>query len=135
MQLLRDLPCQPVSAPVSLFFFFFFNDTATTEIYTLSLHDALPIPTHRRPTATTCSKCIRNRRRCHSTERRTTTNGKKFSVLSSRFSVRRCRFYREPRTENREPSKRFHTHRTHRGRHNHRHSRRRRDLERQVGAA
>src|SRR5438445_4970449 len=29
---------------VSLFFsFFFFNDTATTEIYTLSLHDALPI--------------------------------------------------------------------------------------------
>src|SRR2546425_2425530 len=25
------------------FFFFFFNDTATTEIYTLSLHDALPV--------------------------------------------------------------------------------------------
>src|SRR2546429_4391945 len=30
------------------FFFFFFNDTATTEIYTLSLHDALPISTPRR---------------------------------------------------------------------------------------
>src|SRR2546428_10272984 len=30
-----------------LFFFFFFNDTATTEIYTLSLHDALPISTER----------------------------------------------------------------------------------------
>src|SRR3989442_6284505 len=30
------------STPCSLFFFFF-NDTATTEIYTLSLHDALPI--------------------------------------------------------------------------------------------
>src|SRR2546429_8636914 len=29
----QPLPC----------FFFFFNDTATTEIYTLSLHDALPI--------------------------------------------------------------------------------------------
>src|SRR2546430_12627070 len=28
---------------VMLFLFFFFNDTATTEIYTLSLHDALPI--------------------------------------------------------------------------------------------
>src|SRR3712207_6929424 len=27
--------------------FFFFNDTATTEIYTLSLHDALPISTFR----------------------------------------------------------------------------------------
>src|SRR2546429_4323629 len=26
-----------------LYLFFFFNDTATTEIYTLSLHDALPI--------------------------------------------------------------------------------------------
>src|SRR5208283_3377189 len=33
---------------VILFFFsFFFNDTATTEIYTLSLHDALPIPLDR----------------------------------------------------------------------------------------
>src|SRR5438132_6025171 len=31
----------PSSAP--FVFFFFFNDTATTEIYTLSLHDALPI--------------------------------------------------------------------------------------------
>src|SRR5256885_2609646 len=29
-----------------LSFFFFFNDTATTEIYTLSLHDALPICLH-----------------------------------------------------------------------------------------
>src|SRR5687767_16019041 len=28
---------------LSFFFFFFFNDTAPTEIYTLSLHDALPI--------------------------------------------------------------------------------------------
>src|SRR6266511_6437660 len=32
------------------FIFFFFNDTATTEIYTLSLHDALPI-------STACSTC------------------------------------------------------------------------------
>src|SRR3982751_6975250 len=30
----------------SCVFFFFFNDTATTEIYTLSLHDALPICHH-----------------------------------------------------------------------------------------
>src|SRR2546427_3486719 len=29
--------------PPPFFIFFFFNDTATTEIYTLSLHDALPI--------------------------------------------------------------------------------------------
>src|SRR5436190_23117353 len=32
------------------FIFFFFNDTATTEIYTLSLHDALPIFTRWPPT-------------------------------------------------------------------------------------
>src|SRR5258706_14075567 len=35
---------------ISIVFFFFFNDTATTEIYTLSLHDALPIS----------SRCFRN---------------------------------------------------------------------------
>src|SRR2546430_6501454 len=32
-----------MQSTLSVFFFFFFNDTATTEIYTLSLHDALPI--------------------------------------------------------------------------------------------
>src|SRR5262252_10326284 len=32
-----------ISSTFLLFFSFFFNDTATTEIYTLSLHDALPI--------------------------------------------------------------------------------------------
>src|SRR5260370_11664822 len=38
--------------PRSVYFFFFFNDTATTEIYTLSLHDALPISsTSPRPAA------------------------------------------------------------------------------------
>src|SRR5436853_799010 len=34
--------CVPLSCS-SMSLFFFFNDTATTEIYTLSLHDALPI--------------------------------------------------------------------------------------------
>src|SRR2546429_1914387 len=32
-----------MSTEQPVFYFFFFNDTATTEIYTLSLHDALPI--------------------------------------------------------------------------------------------
>src|ERR1039457_7164866 len=38
-------------AMLTLTLFFFFNDTATTEIYTLSLHDALPISCrdHRQP--------------------------------------------------------------------------------------
>src|ERR1035437_10007174 len=35
----------------SYIFFFFFNDTATTEIYTLSLHDALPILLPRDPSS------------------------------------------------------------------------------------
>src|SRR4030043_2052895 len=37
----------PFVVPVILDRLFFFNDTATTEIYTLSLHDALPISDHR----------------------------------------------------------------------------------------
>src|SRR5215207_1797107 len=43
--------------PVAIFFFF--NDTATTEIYTLSLHDALPISSG----APGCGPCRRRRRR------------------------------------------------------------------------
>src|ERR1039457_7577307 len=35
--------CALVLSVLFLLFLFFFNDTATTEIYTLSLHDALPI--------------------------------------------------------------------------------------------
>src|SRR5437588_10008265 len=35
--------CRCYVSPAVLSLFFFFNDTATTEIYTLSLHDALPI--------------------------------------------------------------------------------------------
>src|SRR2546422_1559621 len=37
--------------------FFFFNDTATTEIYTLSLHDALPISSHNM----NCNEVLANR--------------------------------------------------------------------------
>src|SRR2546422_10231642 len=39
--------CQQLGVAVTVRFFFF-NDTATTEIYTLSLHDALPISRRRR---------------------------------------------------------------------------------------
>src|SRR3712207_6950878 len=47
-----------------LLLFFFFNDTATTEIYTLSLHDALPI-LRRTPRArpSRCSRCVEARGR------------------------------------------------------------------------
>src|SRR2546429_4801157 len=39
----RLISCATFHTLDAIFFFFFFNDTATTEIYTLSLHDALPI--------------------------------------------------------------------------------------------
>src|ERR1019366_10549375 len=46
--------CRIINLKIRLYnkeyiFFFFFNDTATTEIYTLSLHDALPIYGDRHP--------------------------------------------------------------------------------------
>src|SRR2546428_13391075 len=44
--------------PPPTFFLFFFNDTATTEIYTLSLHDALPI-SWRRAFAPSIARCPR----------------------------------------------------------------------------
>src|SRR3712207_7745699 len=40
-------------------FFFFFNDTATTEIYTLSLHDALPICMPVTCIGSSCFSCLR----------------------------------------------------------------------------
>src|SRR5476649_3019153 len=64
---------------IILFFcFFFFNDTATTEIYTLSLHDALPIcrgfwrsdaGRHRRPV-------------CHAVDRKSTRLNSSHTVIS-----------------------------------------------------
>src|SRR3989449_8409435 len=48
------------SRPAALALSFFFNDTATTEIYTLSLHDALPIsnPAQERPSrASSANSC------------------------------------------------------------------------------
>src|SRR2546430_13584765 len=47
----------------SISFFFFFNDTATTEIYTLSLHDALPISFSTKSTPSATSMLSRAGRR------------------------------------------------------------------------
>src|SRR2546429_5278646 len=43
MQVVSSLALPFKTFRLILLYFFFFNDTATTEIYTLSLHDALPI--------------------------------------------------------------------------------------------
>src|SRR2546429_4203219 len=59
----------------TLLSFFFFNDTATTEIYTLSLHDALPI----------------SRPRCSSPRARSSSPVSRCSTTCSRRSVSRRR--------------------------------------------
>src|SRR6266704_6870362 len=60
--------------------FFFFNDTATTEIYTLSLHDALPISGRR--SARSPSRC-----RPTSTWRAARRSEEHTSELQSRFEL------------------------------------------------
>src|ERR1043166_10014070 len=78
----------PVSCPsryrvlLYFLFFFLFNDTATTEIYTLSLHDALPI----------CSEpeaCRRRRSRCQRSMRAGCRDRKSTRLNSSHVSESR----------------------------------------------
>src|SRR6266542_6753190 len=60
---------------VWLLLFFFFNDTATTGIYTLSLHDALPISTYRR--------CGSEKSAAHPESSRRTSDGSSCSTAAS----------------------------------------------------
>src|SRR2546430_14983889 len=83
--------------PCASFFFFFFNDTATTEIYTLSLHDALPISGTTRPGVAAradqedfsfsiirCSSCERN---CECTRNRHMRSEEHTSELQSQSNL------------------------------------------------
>src|SRR6266480_2909298 len=56
-------------------FFFFFNDTATTEIYTLSLHDALPIRYPATKTQVGAAPALPRRARSRLTRLKTSTIG------------------------------------------------------------
>src|SRR3712207_8905220 len=73
-----------------MLFFFFFNDTATTEIYTLSLHDALPIFTSTRPRRSggsdSTSAAWRDRSLCSFTSK--TKSGGVISAQRDRKSTR-----------------------------------------------
>src|SRR3712207_8961171 len=64
---------------------FFFNDTATTEIYTLSLHDALPIWSEARPPSSARRAAASASRRCRRPS--TTTCGSR--CRSPRSATRR----------------------------------------------
>src|SRR2546430_5966576 len=64
-------------------FFFFFNDTATTEIYTLSLHDALPIsPSSRRPDSAPAAEDSTSRAGRAITDRKSTRLNSSHSQIS-----------------------------------------------------
>src|SRR2546430_7062089 len=100
--------CFWMQCPLSIFFFFF-NDTATTEIYTLSLHDALPISTTCRwrrcttsgstrspSSARTCASTTRWPRRCDRSEEHT-------SELQSQSNLV-CRLLLEKKKKNKRTS-------------------------------
>src|SRR5438132_2641112 len=55
--------------PTLSFFVFFFNDAATTEIYTLSLHDALPISCIQCEVVAACERAAHYRRHRHGAAR------------------------------------------------------------------
>src|SRR2546430_12898063 len=69
------------------FFFFFFNDTATTEIYTLSLHDALPISDHADHVARPNRACVRHREGRRRTPRAETRDRKSTRLNSSHSQI------------------------------------------------
>src|SRR5437868_7779097 len=73
------------STSLFIFFFFFFNDPATTEIYTLSLHDALPISGWRWRSVAMLRSRSRRRRRGRSRWRE--RSEEHTSELQSRFDL------------------------------------------------
>src|SRR5256885_6692560 len=80
-----------VLSKILIFYLFFFNDTATTEIYTLSLHDALPISRQNtcgacsgeEPTAGSYAAVCSN---ASSSRRRSLISSRSFAAYSKRSS-------------------------------------------------
>src|SRR5206468_12184059 len=94
--------CFPSTSPFilfSYFLFFFFNDTATTEIYTLSLHDALPISCTPSRSTSCSSWRARPQRRC-STCDSATRSEEHTSELQSRSDLV-CRLLLEKKKKTR----------------------------------
>src|SRR5438045_7096620 len=87
---------------LGLFSCFFFNDTATTEIYTLSLHDALPIS---RPRRLVGGQGLRHRdaRRCVPEDRKSTRlNSSHLGISYAVFCLKKKK--KKNRTLNRPPT-------------------------------
>src|SRR5260221_12075440 len=79
------LPPTSTLFPYTTLFLFFFNDTATTEIYTLSLHDALPI------SCVTMISVMPSAASCLTTASTSlTSSGSRAEVISSHSSTLGC---------------------------------------------
>src|SRR6266540_490472 len=70
-------------------FFFFFNDTATTEIYTLSLHDALPISPRGRRRRRRSTLPIRRRRHRLRDRKSTRLNSSHITISYAVFCLKK----------------------------------------------
>src|SRR6266581_5006524 len=72
-----------------LLFFFFFNDTAPTEIYTLSLHDALPISSPARRSRYRCFARPASTTRCAGDRKSTRLNSSHPSISYAVFCLKK----------------------------------------------
>src|SRR2546430_16903109 len=76
--------------------FFFFNDTATTEIYTLSLHDALPICAHGADRAAPLGRGPRSARDAEHRSEEHTSELQSQSNLVCRLLLEKKKYLRTP---------------------------------------
>src|SRR5207249_12170113 len=85
-------------------FFFFFNDTAPTEIYTLSLHDALPISARRCACPVSCFR--QGRAACAAAAAGHRRSEEHTSELQSRFDLG-CRLLLEKKKQKKKHNKTY----------------------------
>src|SRR2546425_4932688 len=91
---------------IMLYIFFFFNDTATTEIYTLSLHDALPIsscarlPGNRPSVGRPGSRPSRRRSEEHTSELQSLAYLVCRLLLEKKKKQKNIQYYQQARTRN-----------------------------------
>src|SRR5690348_18063263 len=94
-----------------LVLFFFFNATATTEIYTLSLHDALPIFAHRAVIKPSASARVRSESRNAPRTADVTVRDRKSTRLnSSHPSISYAVFCLKKKNGNHRPARPAHRH-------------------------
>src|SRR6266478_8861915 len=76
--------------------FFFFNDTATTEIYTLSLHDALPISSFHGDRSSAVAPRRSDALRPRADRKSTRLNSRHSQISYAVFCLKKKQYNREP---------------------------------------